>query len=621
MKRREFLCNGVALGTATLLPNVGIPANAGILSSAVEPLMPIWEAAVGGHWGIVKEWLHRDPSLINVTGKVPFKYWTLERTLFHVASALNPNVDFLKYLVSLGADVHTKDEFGMTPLYTAAERNSLEVIQYLISQGADVKAKHGYRQTTTLHSAAKKNTLEVLQYLISQGADVNAKDGDGKTPLLKAAKNNTLEVLKYLISQGADVNAETAWGDTPIHRAAEGNTLEVMQYLIAQGADVNAKYWKDTPLHTAAKNNALEVIQYIVAQGADVNAKGCEGQTPLHLAAGGNSVEALHYLVSQGADVKAKGSLGWTPLHKAAESNTLEVLQYLISQGADVDEETAGGDTPLLIAIGKNSNIAVVEYLVFKCSDVNAKDAWGSTSLHKAAGKDYRGDEWGIPRMQNLLLRGADVHVKNIYGKTPLDWADSDEKKRILLEAGAIPGKTSEPQSSDCNSCKNKRSDRMKFTGKFTDYILFDAIKPEIKATDKIGIIREMVQSLVDAGGITKEDYEGIVKAIFRREELGSTGIGRGIALPHIEHPSVKHTVGAVAISAEGIDFDCLDEEKAHLFFLVLSPPDFPGDHLRVMEHLTRRLKDDMFRCFLQQSKTREDVLALLEEDDSKEKR
>ena len=154
---------------------------------------------------------------------------------------------------------------------------------------------------------------------------------------------------------------------------------------------------------------------------------------------------------------------------------------------------------------------------------------------------------------------------------------------------------------------------------KFTDYILIDAINPELKATDKEGVIREMVQSLVDAGGIKKEDYEGIVKAIHRREELGSTGIGRGIAIPHIKHPSVKRTVGTVAISAEGIDFESLDNEKTQLFFLVISPKYDPGGHLRVMERLSRRLKDDTLRESLKQAKTREEIIALLEEDDSNE--
>jgi len=152
---------------------------------------------------------------------------------------------------------------------------------------------------------------------------------------------------------------------------------------------------------------------------------------------------------------------------------------------------------------------------------------------------------------------------------------------------------------------------------KFADFIVNDAVKAEIKATDKQGVIREMVQSISDAGGMKKEDYEGIVKAIIKREELGSTGIGRGIAVPHTKHAGAKRLVGSVAVSADGIDFDSLDCEKVQLFFLLISPPDCPGDHLRALEHITRQLKDDTFCRFLKQSKTKEDILSLLEEADN----
>ena len=444
--------------------------------------------------------------------------------------------------------------------------------------------------------------------------------------IFQAIEKGTIAEVRYFVeNEGDDVNAKGEHGSTPLHKAAETSTLDVIQYLVAQGANVNAQYWRHTPLHEAAKKNSLEVLQYLISQGADVHAKGYEGSTLLHYAAEGNSVEVLQYLVSQGADVLAKGSLGWTPIHKVAESNTLEVLQYLISQGADVDEETGGGDTPLHLAINKNLNMPVVEYLVFKSSDVNVKNGWGSTPLHLVDRKNNRGDECGIPIMQNLILRGADVNAKNIFGRTPMDETSSEEKKRILREAVAIT-KKAESQSLDCEHTQNTRNERMEFTGKFTDYILLDAIKPEVKATNKLEIVREMVQSLVDAGGIKQKDYEGIVKLIFKREELASTALGRGIAFPEAEHPCMERPVVAIAISAEGIDFDSLDEEKTHLFFMVISPLGCHGVHGRVMihitEYLTRQLKkDDTFRCSLMQAKTWEEIIALLEEDDSKEKR
>ncbi|MDZ7616559.1 MAG: PTS sugar transporter subunit IIA [Patescibacteria group bacterium] len=152
---------------------------------------------------------------------------------------------------------------------------------------------------------------------------------------------------------------------------------------------------------------------------------------------------------------------------------------------------------------------------------------------------------------------------------------------------------------------------------KFADFICREAIRASLSATDKEGAIREMVQSLLDAGRIGADEYEGIVKAILKREELGSTGIGRGVAVPHTKHASVEQLVGTVAVSSEGVDFASLDGETVHLFFLLVSPPDRPGDHLRALENISRQLRDDTFCRFLKQAKGREDIELLLDEADN----
>lgn len=152
---------------------------------------------------------------------------------------------------------------------------------------------------------------------------------------------------------------------------------------------------------------------------------------------------------------------------------------------------------------------------------------------------------------------------------------------------------------------------------KFADFIVLDSVRTEIQATDKEGVIREMVQSLLDAGGIPKDEYEDIVKHIIKREELGSTGIGRGIAVPHTKHPSIEKLVGTIAVSHDGIDFDSLDCEKVNLFFLIISPLERPGEHLKALEHITRQLKDDAFCRFLKQAKEKSDILTLIEEADN----
>lgn len=152
---------------------------------------------------------------------------------------------------------------------------------------------------------------------------------------------------------------------------------------------------------------------------------------------------------------------------------------------------------------------------------------------------------------------------------------------------------------------------------KFSDFIRKEAIRPSLEATEKEAVIREMATALMEAGEISEENFDSIVQAIMKREELGSTGIGRGVAVPHTKHPTVNKLCGAVAVSEGGVDFESLDGEKVHLLFLLVSPPDRPGDHLRALENISRQLRDDSFCRFLKQSSTSEDIWQLLEEADN----
>jgi PTS system nitrogen regulatory IIA component len=152
---------------------------------------------------------------------------------------------------------------------------------------------------------------------------------------------------------------------------------------------------------------------------------------------------------------------------------------------------------------------------------------------------------------------------------------------------------------------------------KFSDFVNTPSIRADLTAEDKPTVIRELVESLARAGAIAEADVPGIVAAIMKREELGSTGIGRGVAVPHTKHPSVERLVGTVGVSVEGVDFNSLDGDKVHLLFLLVSPPDRPGDHLRALENISRQLRDDTFCKFLKQSKKPEEVWQLLEEADN----
>lgn len=151
---------------------------------------------------------------------------------------------------------------------------------------------------------------------------------------------------------------------------------------------------------------------------------------------------------------------------------------------------------------------------------------------------------------------------------------------------------------------------------RLTEFVISNAILPELTASTKADAIRLMVSSLKDAGKIRPADEEAIISAILKREELGSTGIGRGVAVPHTKHPSAESIIATVAVCHEGLDFESLDGGDVFILFLLVSPPDRPGDHLRGLETITKHLKNDDFCSFLRQARTREQVWDLLQEAD-----
>lgn len=151
---------------------------------------------------------------------------------------------------------------------------------------------------------------------------------------------------------------------------------------------------------------------------------------------------------------------------------------------------------------------------------------------------------------------------------------------------------------------------------KLSDFVISEAILSDLQATNKEQAIREIVGSLMACGQLKQDEGESIISAIMKREELGSTGIGNGVAVPHTKHPSVDRMIGTVAVSKDGLDFASIDREPVDIIFLLVSPPDRPGDHLRALENISRHLRVELFCRFLRQAKSREDIVEVLDEAD-----
>jgi mannitol/fructose-specific phosphotransferase system IIA component (Ntr-type) len=143
---------------------------------------------------------------------------------------------------------------------------------------------------------------------------------------------------------------------------------------------------------------------------------------------------------------------------------------------------------------------------------------------------------------------------------------------------------------------------------RFSDFVCLDAIIPQLQALDRDGVISELVSALADAGKIGTSKPGDIAEAVIKRENEASTGIGKGVAVPHAKHPAISQVVAAVGCSIEGIDFSSLDKQPVYSIILLLSPVDGADKHLQAMENIFRNLQKDDFRSFLRQAQTVEQI-------------
>ena len=142
------------------------------------------------------------------------------------------------------------------------------------------------------------------------------------------------------------------------------------------------------------------------------------------------------------------------------------------------------------------------------------------------------------------------------------------------------------------------------------------AVSLELKASTKDDALKELVKILGTSEAIT--DQKSIVKALVERENLGSTGIGQGIAIPHAKTDKVKRLVAVLGISKSGVNFDALDGESVHIFFLLVAPKDTAGPHLKALAQISRLLRDSYFCELIRKCNSSEDVYTLIKNEEEK---
>ena len=150
------------------------------------------------------------------------------------------------------------------------------------------------------------------------------------------------------------------------------------------------------------------------------------------------------------------------------------------------------------------------------------------------------------------------------------------------------------------------------------DLLSEKAITVDIKATEKDEVISNLVDLLVDSGAVKKTDKKAVLDKLTEREMLGSTGIGKGIGIPHAKIPKIKKMVAAFGLSKDGVDFKSLDGESTYIFFLLIAPGETPGPHLKALAKISRLLDDKFVRERLRSASSNKEILKIIKEEEQK---
>lgn len=146
------------------------------------------------------------------------------------------------------------------------------------------------------------------------------------------------------------------------------------------------------------------------------------------------------------------------------------------------------------------------------------------------------------------------------------------------------------------------------------DFLSKDCIEINLKSKNKKEVITEMVEILKGKDAIL--DKKLVIDSLMEREELGSTGVGQGIAIPHSKTKGVKELIGAFGVSKNGVEFEALDGEPVHIFFLLLAPEGAAGLMLKALARVSNFLKNKYYRKKILDAKSTEEIIQILEEEE-----
>ena len=221
-----------------------------------------------------------------------------------IEASKDGDIERLNWTLEQGADVDTRDQYGLRALMWATKYGHIDIVKILVPKVADIDARlsskdwrfvrneknfeiaESYKGLTALKVALKEKNYEIAKVLLDNGADINARDSDVRTAFRRAIRKKNYEFVKVLLDNGADINARDSGGRTALVRASEQiqTVFGLREYLIEEGSDVNnpsREFENFTNSALEIVEIQIELMEFLIENGADVNARDYDGKTAL----------------------------------------------------------------------------------------------------------------------------------------------------------------------------------------------------------------------------------------------------------------------------------------------------------------------------------------------------
>lgn len=353
--------------------------------------------------------------------------------LNEVENNFNPTIvkDMYTHAISNNIDI---DIVGIAIELAQSSRENLEAVKFLLEMSGSENIKKNINIQRLLWKAVDYNWLDIVKILINAGVDPNSnvtyiQNGMKKieTPLHRAVCNNNIEIVDTLCSHpNIDLNSKDGLGVTPLHEAAGRGNVAVINILLRKGCDPNLRDNDHfSPLSFAAYNRQMDAVEKL---SATINQTDSEGRTDLHIAVIQGWTEVVEILLnSEKINPNIVDINGRTAFDYACQADDKDLMKLLVQNSKfSLSPDTNAKSSPLYIAIQNTSDFAcqlILNEMKNRKIDINNQDKKGDTQINLAAEK---GD---VVVLRKLLEFGADPTIKNIEGKTALDYAIAYAKK------------------------------------------------------------------------------------------------------------------------------------------------------------------------------------------------